>query len=64
MRHEISEPYQQYQYFVEVNDIRELKHIKFTTKFQGAKFPDAIQTKLEFFLSEKEWETLCKVFTL
>lgn len=62
MIYEISEPYQQYQYFVEVTDVRELKYIKFTTKFQGAKFPDVNQTKLEFFLSEKEWENLRKVF--
>jgi hypothetical protein len=62
MRYEISEPYQQYQYFVEVNDVRELKHVKITTKYQGAKFPDAIQTKVEFFLSEIEWQNLRKVF--
>jgi hypothetical protein len=64
MRYEISEPYQQYQYFIEVNDVRNLKHIKFTTAFQGAKFPDASQTKLEFFLTEIEWENLRKVFTV
>jgi hypothetical protein len=62
MIYEISEPYQQYQYFVEVDDIRELKHVKITTKYQGAKFPDAIQTKVEFFLSKKEWENLKKAF--
>lgn len=62
MRYEISEPYQQYQYFVEINDVRELKHVKITTKYQGAKFPDAIQTKVEFFLNDIEWQNLRKAF--
>lgn len=62
MRHEISEPYQQYQYFIEINDVRELKQVKITTKYQGAKFPDAVQTKVELFLNKKEWENLRKVF--
>ena len=62
MRYQISEPYEQYQYFIEVNDVRELKHVKFTTKYQGAKFPDAVQTKLEFFLNEKEWQNLKDFF--
>jgi hypothetical protein len=62
MRYQISEPFEQYQYFIEVNDVRELKHVKFTTKYQGAKFPDAVQTKLEFFLNEKEWQNLKDFF--
>lgn len=63
MRYEISEPYQQYQYFIEIDNIREMKHIKIATKFQGAKFPDAIQSKVEFFLSEKEWENFKKIIS-
>jgi hypothetical protein len=58
MRFEISDQYQQYQYFLEVDDIRELKHVKVFTKYQGAKFPDAIQTKVEFFLNQDEWKRL------
>jgi len=52
----ISDEYQQYQYFVSVDDVRELKHIKIETKFQGAKFPDAVQAKVEFFLNAQEYE--------
>lgn len=58
MRFEISDQYQQYQYFLEVDDIRELKHVKITTKYQGAKFPDAIQSKVEIFLNQNEWKRL------
>ena len=63
MRYEISDQYQQYQYFLEVNDIRELKHVKVTTKYQGAKFPDAIQSKVEFFLNQDEWKRLVEAVT-
>lgn len=52
----ISDEYQQYQYFVSVDDIRELKHVKIETKYQGAKFPDAIQAKVEFFLNPAEYQ--------
>lgn len=52
---DISDKYQQYSYQLEVNDVRELKHVKLTTKYQGAKFPDAIQTKVELFLHPSEW---------
>ena len=54
----ISDQYQQYQYFISVEDIRELKHIRIETKFQGAKFPDAVQSKVEFFLNPGEYERL------
>jgi hypothetical protein len=63
MIHEISDQHQQYQYFLEVNDIRELKHVKITTKYQGAKFPDAIQSKVEFFLNQDEWKRLVEAVT-
>ena len=63
MKYEISDQYQQYQYFLEVNDIRELKHVKVTTKYQGAKFPDAIQSKVEFFLNPGEWNRLVETLT-
>ena len=52
----ISDEYQQYQYFVTVENIRELKHVKIETKYQGAKFPDAIQSKVEFFLNPDEYQ--------
>jgi hypothetical protein len=52
----ISDQYQQYQYNISIEDIRELKHIKIETKFQGAKFPDAVQAKVEFFLNADEYQ--------
>lgn len=52
----ISDEYQQYQYILSLEDIRELKHIKIETKFQGAKFPDAVQAKVEFFLNANEYQ--------
>jgi hypothetical protein len=58
MRYEISDQYQQYQYFLDVEDIRELKHVTLSIKYQGAKFPDAIQSKVEFFLNPGEWNRL------
>jgi hypothetical protein len=58
MRYQISEQYQQYRYFIEISDVRELKHVKVTTSYQGAKFPDAVQSKVELFLSATEWENL------
>ena len=58
----ISDEYQQYQYFVSVDDVRDLKHIKIETKFQGAKFPDAIQSKVEFFLNAAEYQRIKDVF--
>lgn len=58
MKFEFSEPNQQYQYFLEVTDIRELKHVKLSIKYQGAKFPDVIQSQSEFFLNAKEWQSL------
>jgi hypothetical protein len=66
MIYEISDhyqQYQQYQYFLEVNDIRELKHVKIMTKYQGAKFPDDIQSKVEFFLNQDEWKRLVEAVT-
>jgi hypothetical protein len=63
MKFEISDQYQQYQYFLEVGDIRELKHVKLTTKYQGAKFPDAVQSKVEFFLNQNEWKRLVEAIT-
>lgn len=63
MRYEISDQYQQYQYFLEVDDIRQLKHVKLTTKYQGAKFPDAVQSKVEFFLNKDEWKRLVEAVT-
>ena len=63
MKYEISDQHQQYQYFLEVEDIRELKHVKLLTKYQGAKFPDAIQSKVEFFLNQDEWKRLVEAIT-
>jgi hypothetical protein len=63
MRYEISDQYQQYQYFLDVEDIRELKHVTLSIKYQGAKFPDAIQSKVEFFLNPGEWNRLVETLT-
>ena len=58
MRHVISDQYQQYEYFLDIEDIRELKRVKLSVKYQGAKFPDAIQSQVEFFLNPDEWNRL------
>lgn len=58
MRYEISDQYQQHQYFLEVKDIRELKHVTLSIKYQGAKFPDAVQSRVDFFLNPDEWKRL------
>jgi hypothetical protein len=59
MKYEISDQQQQYQYFLEVNDIEpKLKQVTLSIKYQGAKFPDAIQSKVEFFMNPGEWNRL------
>jgi hypothetical protein len=58
MKYEISDQLQQYQYFLDVEDVRGLKHVTLSIKYQGAKFPDAIQSKVEFFLNPGEWNRL------
>jgi hypothetical protein len=58
MTHVISDPYQQYEYFLDVEEIRGLKRVKLSVKYQGAKFPDAIQSRVEFFLNPDEWKRL------
>jgi len=63
MRYEISDKYQQYQYFLDVENVLELKHVKLSVKYQGAKFPDAIQSRVEFFLNEDEWKRLVETLT-
>ena len=63
MRYEISDQHQQYQYFLDVSDIRELKRVELSIKYQGAKFPDAIQSKVEFFLNPGEWNRLVDTLT-
>jgi hypothetical protein len=63
MKYEISDQNQQYQYFLDVGDVRELKHVSLSIKYQGAKFPDAIQSKIEFFLNPDEWKRLVDTLT-
>ena len=63
MRYEISDQHQQYQYFLDVEDIRKLKHVTLSIKYQGAKFPDAIQSRVEFFLNPGEWNRLVETLT-
>jgi hypothetical protein len=55
MRFEFSEPHQQYRYFLEVTEVRPFKHVSLSVKYQGAKYPDAVASKVEFFLNDKEW---------
>ena len=52
----ISEEFQQYKYVLEVTDVREYKFVKLSTQYQGAKFPDALQSKVEMFLNAQEWQ--------
>ena len=54
----ISDEFQQYKYVLEVKDVGEFKHVKVYTQYQGAKFPDAIQSKVEMFLNAGEWQNL------
>lgn len=54
MRHLFSDQNQQHQYFIEFNKIGDLFHVILSIKYQGAKFPDAIQSKVEFYLNENE----------
>jgi hypothetical protein len=63
MRHVISDQYQQYEYFLDIEDIRELKYVKLSVKYQGAKFPDVIQSQVEFFLNPDEWKRLVDTLT-
>jgi hypothetical protein len=63
MRYEISDQHQQYQYFLDVEDFKEFKHVKFSMKYEGARYPDAIQSKIEFFLSPSEWNRLVDTLT-
>lgn len=61
MRKEISDEHQQYQYIVTVEDHGHFKLMKIETKFQGAKFPDAVQSKVEMFLNENEYKRLKEI---
>jgi predicted transcriptional regulator len=61
MKQMISDENQQYQYLVTVEDYKEYKRIKVETKFQGAKFPDAVQSKVEMFLNKTEYERFKEV---
>lgn len=61
MKHMISDEHQQYQYIVTVEEHSHFKLLKFETKYQGAKFPDAVQSKVEMFLNKNEYERLKEV---
>lgn len=56
MRYTFSDEYQQYQYFLDVEQIRDLKRVAVSLKYQGAKFPDGVQSKTEIFMNDTEWE--------
>ena len=61
MRYEFSDEYQQYQYFLDVEQIRELKRVAVSLKYQGAKFPDGIQSRTEIFMNDTEWQRFKKI---
>ena len=52
----ISDEFQQYKYVLDVTEVREFKRVKVYTQYQGAKFPDAIQSKVDLFLNAQEWQ--------
>jgi hypothetical protein len=58
MRQIISDEQQEYQYFVTVQNVGQLKMFRVETKYLGAKFPDEVQTKLEIFLNKNEYQKL------
>lgn len=52
----ISNEKNSYKYFIEINDVKDQKHVAFYTNFSGAKDPDGMYKKLEFFLEKEEFE--------
>ena len=56
MKYTFSDEYQQYQYFLDVEQIRDLKRVAVSLKYQGAKFPDGVQSRTEIFLNATEWQ--------
>lgn len=56
MMHLITNEKDCYKYYIEISDVRNQKHIKFLTNFSGAKDPDGLHKKLEFFLEKEEFE--------
>lgn len=52
----ISDEFQQYKYVLEVTDVRDYKFVKLSTQYQGVKFPDAVQSRVEMFLNAGEWQ--------
>ena len=57
IRFEFSEPFQQYRYFITMKDIGDLKHVILELEHQGAKHPDALRTRSEFFMNKFEWQS-------
>lgn len=56
IRFEFSEPFQQYRYFVTTKDIGDLKHFILELEYHGAKHPDALRSRSEFFMNKNEWK--------
>jgi hypothetical protein len=50
-----------YKYFLNVQDVRGMKHVVFLTNFSGAKDPDGLHKKFEFFLEKDEFEKFRKI---
>lgn len=56
IRFQFSDQYQQYRYFVTMNNVGDLKQVIFELEYQGPKHPDALRSKVEFFMNENEWK--------
>jgi hypothetical protein len=62
MKYELSNSNQQYQYFLEVNDCPDgSKQLVFSNNYEGARFPDDVQSKVEFFVNSDELNRLIDI---
>lgn len=51
----------QYKYLLEVDNFHELKKFTVGLKYEGAKFPDDMQSRTEIFLNDDEWKRFKKI---
>jgi len=56
IRFEFSDQYQQYRYYFTTNNVGELKQVILEVEYQGAKHPDALRSKIQFFMNKNEWK--------
>lgn len=55
IRFEFSDEHQQYNYYVTIKTLDDLRQVTFEINYQGPKFPDVISSKQVFFLNKNEW---------